>query len=343
MVIIFSLSLSTAPALSETKKSDGAVNYFVEGIKYRGEGKCEEAVKSYQTARKIKQFKADWEYHLAVADCFVALKRYDAAIDAYTRVIDAAKNKAMQAEMYKGRGRAYYFKAVKADKLDKKYIDLAQKDLQDAKALGADISDVENIMSADMEVKPLDTRATESNQLFSSQQVTIIESQDRIIAGEGEYVMYLSAETVIKDKSGRIIPASEIRPGDSVDFTCLTSYRNRADGMLHCSVQAITLNRDASAKVPTAASGEKNKDDSNAFYIKLINQRLDRIDMDIRELREKQEQNKKEAKPVKKAKIKKKKMKRKRPEVKKQQTALPESQKDATQNPDSQGGPSIKP
>lgn len=315
VVIIFGLFLSTAPALSETKKSDGAVNYFVEGIKYRGEGKCEEAVKSYQTARKLKQFKADWEYHLAVADCFVTLKRYDAAIDAYTRVIDAAKNKAMQAEMYKGRGRAYYFKSVGPNSLDKKYMDLAQKDLQDARALGADISDVEKMMAADMGIKPLDAKSAENNQTFPSQSVTIIESPLKMVTGDGEHVLYLSADTVLKDKSGQIINASEIKPGDTIDFSCIASYRNRADGMLHCSVKTITLNRSASPSGASAAdvTGKPQDDADNAFYIKLLGQRLDRIDKDIREIKEKQNKTKKEPPSSGKIKAKKKKTRKPKP------------------------------
>ena len=310
LIAIAVVLVNAFPAFSETKKSDGAVNYFVEGIKYRGEGRCEEAIRSYQAARKLRQFKEDWAYHLAVADCYVALKRYDDAVDAYTRVIEATKNKALQAEMYKGRGRAYYFKAVGPNSLDKKYVGLAQKDLADAKALGADIADVEKIMAADMDIKPLDTGQSEGNQTFSSQPLTIIENANKMITGGGEHVLYLSKETVLKDKSGKAIAASELRPGDTVDFTCITAYRNRADGMLHCSVSAITLKRDASAApaidpVDKAAGG-----DDNSLYIRLLSQRLDRIDKDIREIRERQSQAKKEPSSSAKARLKKKKAKK---------------------------------
>src|SRR5208283_3166474 len=87
-------------------------DFLTDGLKYRGEGNCVESVKSYQMARKLKQFREDWIYNLAVADCFLALKRLDEAIDSYTKVIESTSNRTLQAEMYRGRGRAYYIKSV---------------------------------------------------------------------------------------------------------------------------------------------------------------------------------------------------------------------------------------
>ncbi len=89
---------------ADTKGCDTQnADYLVDGLMYRGEGNCEEAVKSYQMARQLKQFKEDWIYYLAVADCFAGMKRLDEAIDAYTKVIGGTTNRTLQAEMYRGR------------------------------------------------------------------------------------------------------------------------------------------------------------------------------------------------------------------------------------------------
>lgn len=314
LILIASLILVENIALSETKKPEDNVNYFIEGLKHRSEGNCEEAIKSYQMARKSKLFKEDWAYHLAVADCYVALRKYDDAIDAYTKVIDSTKNKSLQAEMYKGRGRAYYFKAVRTADIDKKLIEHAGKDLQDAKKLGAEISDIEKNMAEDIAMKPLNDRAVEESKSASHRIVSIIESANKMVAGDGEYVIYLSGDTVIKDKSGLMIPVSEIKSGDIIDFTFVSSYRNRADGMLHCAVNTITLNRSTSGKAAIPEGAGKIKDDSEtAYYIKMMLQRLDRIDGSLKEIieMEKQNQAKKEIKPVVKPKPKKKKPRKK--------------------------------
>lgn len=297
---IFADCMAASAETKETKKTSETANYFVDGIKYRGEGKCEESIKSYQMARKHKLFKEDWAYHLAVADCYVALKKYDDAIDAYTRVIEGTQNKSLQAEMYKGRGRAYYYKSVGAVNLDRKLIELSKKNLEDAKTLGADISEIEKSMAADMGLKPIDSSSEEEKKAVSSKPVTIVEGQNKMIIGDGEYVIYLSGDTAIKDKNGLMVHPSEIKPGDNIDFTFATSYRSKADGMLHCFVKTVTLKRESTGKVSLADNAGKSKEDADlSFYIKMISQRLDRIDKDIREMNEKQSQvqNKKETQP----------------------------------------------
>src|SRR5208337_296814 len=156
LAVIFFIA-SGAEVFGETvSKQDYTQNsdYLVDGLMYRGEGNCGESLKNYQMARKLKQFKEDWIYYLAVADCFVALKRLDDAIDAYTKVIEATANRSLQAEMYRGRARAYYIKSVKPDGIDLAMVNLAKKDLESAADLGADVSDLKKNIRDDMEIKP---------------------------------------------------------------------------------------------------------------------------------------------------------------------------------------------
>ncbi|MBI3592306.1 MAG: hypothetical protein HY099_02300 [Nitrospirae bacterium] len=302
-VLMYAITAQSPAASAKNKEGDGS-SYLIDGIKYRGEGNCEEAIKSYQTARRLKQFKEDWVYHLAVADCYVALRKYDDAIDAYTKVIDSTKNKALQGEMYRGRGKAYYLKSIRTKDIDKKYLDLARKDLYDAKILGVDVSDIEKSMSADMALKPVAAKSGDESNTVISRQVAVLEGPHKIIAGDGEYVVYISGDTLIKDKSGLIIAASEIKPGDNIDFSYITAYRNRADGMLHASAKTVTLNRDAS-KIGLAEVISKPHDavDTGVLYARIL-QKLDRIDADLKDMKEKQQPIKKE--PPKKSKIKKK-------------------------------------
>ncbi|HEX8949115.1 MAG TPA: tetratricopeptide repeat protein [Dissulfurispiraceae bacterium] len=322
LLTIVLVALSGPRVFAAPNDADTHFNYFVDGIKYRGEGKCEDAIKSYQMARRHKQFKEDWAYHLAVADCYVALKRYDEGIDAYTRVLEGTKNKAMQAEMYKGRGKAYYFKAVGTNTLDKKYLELAQKDLQSAKSLGADVSDIEKSMSADMALKPVDAKATDDSKRVVARPVTIVEGPDKLVIGEGEYVLFLSSDTEMRDKNGQPIAASEIRPGDIVDFTYVTSYLNKADGMLHCSAKSLTLARVVSAKAGAPDNNGKVSDNTaGAVYYREVSQKLDNIEKNLKEMSEKKVRAAKVKPAIKRAKVK-----RKKPKIVKKQEAEKKSE-----------------
>lgn len=257
-------------------------DYLADGLKYRGEGNCGESVNSYQMARKLRQFKEDWIYNLAVADCFVALKRLDDAIDSYTKVIEATANRTLQAEMYRGRARAYYIKSVKPDGIDLSIAALAKKDLENAADLGADVSDLKNNIRDDMEMKTARTFKEGKEEIaITAKPVTVIESPDKIIVGNGEYVIYPSGDTIIKDQQGMSISASDIKPGDIIDFSYTTSYLNKADGMPHLSAKTITLHRDVAPK--PAAVREKVPDTIEM----LIFSKLNMLAGEIRDLNEK--------------------------------------------------------
>ncbi len=260
-------------------------DYLADGLKYRGEGNCGESVKSYQMARKLKQFKEDWIYNLAVADCFVALKRLDDAIDSYTKVIEGTENRILQAQMYKGRARAYYIKAVKPDGIDLKMLDLAKQDIVRAEDLGADVSALKKDIRDEMEIKTAKTFTEGKGEIvITAKPVTVIESPDKIIVGNGEYVLYPYGDTVIKDQQGTSIAVSDIRPGDLIDFSYTMSYRNKADGMLHLSVKTITLHRDVTPKPPAVAAVQEKVPDTIEM---LIFTKLNMLGSEIRDLNEK--------------------------------------------------------
>jgi len=147
---------SSVEVFGETDSKQDCIqnsDYLTDGLKYRGEGNCVESVKSYQMARKLKQFREDWIYNLAVADCFLALKRLDEAIDSYSRVIAATANRTLQAEMYRGRAWAYYLKSVNPHGIDLTMVDLAKKDIESASDLGADVSDLKKNIRDNLEMK----------------------------------------------------------------------------------------------------------------------------------------------------------------------------------------------
>ena len=243
-------------------------DYLVDGLMYRGAGNCGESVKNYEMARKLKQFKEDWIYNLSVADCFVALKRLDDAIDSYTKVIENTSNRSLQAEMYRGRARAYYLKSVKPDGLDLTMVDRAKKDLESAADLGADVSDLRKIIRDEMEIKP--ARAfTEGKEeiVVTDKPVTVVESPDKIIIGNGEYVLYPYGDTIIKDQQGMSISASDIKPGDFIDFSYTMSYLNKADGMPHISAKTITLHRDVAPKPAAVAAVQERVPDTIEMLI----------------------------------------------------------------------------
>jgi tetratricopeptide (TPR) repeat protein len=270
---------------ADTKSNDTQnPDYLVDGLKYRGEGNCEEAVKSYQMARKFKQFKADWIYNLAVADCLVALKRLDEALDSYTKVIEATTNKTLQAEMYRGRATAYYLKAVSINSVDLKTIDLAKKDLDNAINLGADISDLKRTIGVEMEMKPARTDTEEGKSVITGKPVTIIESPNKMIVGDGEYVLYISGDTIIKDQKSMDISASDIKPGDLIDFSFTMSYLSKTDGMTHLSATIITLHRDVTSK--SASADLKESPPLPDVTQMLILSKLNMLTDEIRDLKE---------------------------------------------------------
>ncbi len=262
-----------------------SADYLADGLKYRGEGNCGESVKSYQMARQLKQFKEDWIYNLAVADCLVALKRLDDAIDSYTRVIDGTTNPTLQAEMYRGRARAYYIKSARPDGIDLKIADLAKKDLGSAAALGADVADMQKNMTEEMGMKTVRTATGGKEEIvISARPVTVIESPDKMIIGNGEYVIYPYGDTIIKDQQGTSILASDIKPGDLIDFSYTMSYRNKADGMLHITAKTITLHRDVAPKPAAVAAVPEKVPDTVEM---LIFSKLNMLDSEIKDLNEK--------------------------------------------------------
>ena len=301
--IIVSCGAFSSAADADSNDTKNA-NYLVDGLMYRAEGNCEESVKSYQMARKLKQFQEDWIYDLAVADCLVGLKRLDEAIDSYTRIIEAATNRTLQAEMYRGRAKAYYLKSVRPDTIDPKIMDLAKKDLNSAMNLGADVSDLKMNIKEDMETKTARSEA-EAGNIITGEPVTIIESPWKMIIGDGEYVLYISKDTKIKNQKGMAISASEIKPGDLIDFSFTASYLNKADGMNHLSAKTITLHRDV---VTTPAEEEmKEKPPSHDAVEMLLLSKVNMLADEIKYLGEKlQAATKEPAKPKAKKKVRKK-------------------------------------
>ncbi len=263
--------------------------YFVDGLKYRGEGNCEDAVKSYQIAKELKQFKEDWIYYLAVADCFVALKRLDDAIDAYTKVIDSTQNRTLQKEMYKGRAKAYYLKGARPDTLDMKLVDLARKDMDLARSLGADVSDLEKTIAEDIETKPARADAEEGKIVITDKPVSVVEGPGKLVVGDGDYVLYISRDTRINDQKGMAIQASDIKPGDLIDFSFIMSYRNKADGMTNLTAKTITLHRNAALN----PSVKEERQPSSTEM--LILSELTTLAAEIRDLKENQAMARKEA------------------------------------------------
>lgn len=322
-VLIGIIAVSGLTAYAEDTAGDAPTNYFVEGVKYRGEGNCEKAIESYQMARKEKQFKEEWSYYLAVADCFAALKKFDEAIHAYTRVIESTKNRSLQAEMFKGRGKTYYMKASKTGNAGAAFIELAKKDLKEAKALGADVADIEKNIAADLERKPAEVKTEDLSKAVTNQAVVLVEGPDKIVTGDGEYALHLSNETILKDKDGKIITAGDIRPGDVVDFSYSTSYLNRADGMIHAAATIITVHRSVPAKMTTVEKNKPGFTYESSLAFEKLHQKLEQIDKELKEMKAKQAAPKKEAKPAKKPKTKKKASKQAAAESTKEKAAAP--------------------
>lgn len=278
---------ANASGAADAKDRDAhSADYLVDGLKFRAEGDCPEAVKSYRMARKLDQFREDWIYHLAVADCLVALKQLDDAIDSYSKVIDATSNRTLQGEMHRGRAFAYYLKAVTPEAVDPKMLALARKDLDSAMELGVDVSDIRKNMRDDVEFKH-EKEGMKARSLITGQPVTVIESPNRMIIGDGKYMLYISGDTRINDKKGSEIAASDIKPGDLIDFSYTESYLNKADGMIHASAKTITLLREVEAK-PEPAEAKATQPAQDAAEM-LILSKINMLADEIKELREKQE------------------------------------------------------
>ncbi|MBF0506013.1 MAG: tetratricopeptide repeat protein [Nitrospirae bacterium] len=286
ILAIFFLTASGIEAFGATDIQAGGAQSsynFADGIKYRAEGNCEDAVKSYQMARELRQFKEDWIYYLAIADCLVVLKRFDEAIDAYTRVIASTQNRTLQGEMYKGRARTYYLKAASPDNIDIKIVALAKKDVEHAMGLGVDVSDLEKTIRDDTEAKPARVDAEQGKTVITDKPVTIVERSDKLIIGNGEYVVYVSGDTRINDQKGTAIPPSEIKAGDVIDFSYTMSYQNKADSMTHLSASTILLHRDVA---PKQAGMEERLPNSTEM---LILSQLTTLSAEINNLRARQQ------------------------------------------------------
>jgi tetratricopeptide (TPR) repeat protein len=300
-VLLLSLAiLSSTSVAQEAKPPDSttaaSLNYFVEGNRHRSEGNCEKALESYRKARELNQFRFEWSFHQAVADCYIVLKKYDNAVEAYTKVIEAAGNKALVAEMYRDRGKAYYYKAAQGGELDIKYIDLARKDLREAARSGLDVADLEKTIAADEKNRPHKhaPEITGDSATVTDQKVSVIESPGRIITGAGEYALFITRDTDIQDKDSHKITVAEMRTGDMLDFTYTAGYHNSADNMMHVTAGSITLRR----SVPPE---EIKRNAGNAGWVRQISALEDKIDdlnLTVEELQEElHEQNEIEKKP----------------------------------------------
>ncbi|TAN43678.1 MAG: hypothetical protein EPN22_09640 [Nitrospirae bacterium] len=135
---------------SGSEISASNMNHLAEGNRLKGVGDCSGAVEKYRLAKQQRQFREEWGFYHAAADCYAALRDYDKAIVSYGKVIESTKNRALQGEMYRGRGKAYYLKA-KGKTLDGHYVDLAYKNLAEAKARAVDVADIEREISADID------------------------------------------------------------------------------------------------------------------------------------------------------------------------------------------------
>lgn len=138
------VALSAPPAATAS-----TLNHLAEGNRLKGEGDCAGAVDKYKLAKQHRQFREEWGFYHAAADCYIALRDYDRAIVSYGRVIESTKNRGLQGEMYRSRGKAYYLKA-KGKTLDAYYVALAYKSLAEAKARAVDVTDIEREISSDM-------------------------------------------------------------------------------------------------------------------------------------------------------------------------------------------------
>lgn len=269
----FLLIISSQTAFGEN------ADYLVDGLIYRGEGNCEESLKSYGMARDLNQFKEDWMYNLAVVDCQLGLKKLDAAIDSYTKIIESTSNLALQAEMYKGRARAYFIKSVNPTGIDARTMALSKNDLDNAAKLGADVSDISKDIKKETEIR----RVENDGKTISSKQVIIIEGPGKMVVGDGEYVLYLSPDTKIKDQNGVEVQAADIKPGDMIDFSFNTSYLNKADGMIHMAANTVTLHRAVETKPEAQEKTQTQQPDTTQM---LIISKLDALADEIRELKE---------------------------------------------------------
>ncbi|MCC6346393.1 MAG: hypothetical protein IT388_04325 [Nitrospirales bacterium] len=293
--IVAAVSLSPAISFAQNPAPEDFPSYLAEGNRYRSNGECEKALESYARAREFRQFLPDESYHLAVAYCYVDLKRYDQAIEAYTRAIGGIRNRALLSEIYRSRGKAYYLKAAQGSTLDMACLALAQRDLKEASISGADVADIEISISRDLQVKkPLPASPPgEHRNLVAGREVAVIESRRKMVVGDGEYTLHLSRDTRITDKNAQPLTVFDIRPGDVVDFTYANGYRSAADTMMHVSALTVELHRD----VPLQERAEVEVDRHEEELQRML-QKIDDLERVVEELKEQQEKRGEEAPPV---------------------------------------------
>ena len=140
-----------------------------------------------------------------------------------------------------------------------------------------------------MEMTPVRTDAAEGKTIITGKPVTIIEGPDKMIVGDGEYVVYLSGNTKIEDQKAMDISVSDIKPGDLIDFSFAMSYLSKTDGMTHLSATAITLHRDVAPKpAPAETKADiKEKQPLPDVTQMLILSKLNMLADDIKDLKEK--------------------------------------------------------
>lgn len=299
MLVLFCIaavvSLSPLAVCAKDPAQGDSPNYLAEGNRYRSNGECEKALESYAKARDLRQFLHDESYFLSVADCYVVLRKYDQAIEAYTRAIEGTRNKALLSEMYRNRGRAYYLKAARGATLDMAYLELARRDLREAAVSGADVADIEKSIVRDLKVKKPSPApdSVEHLNTVTGQEVDVIESSRKIVVGGGKYVVHLSRDTRITDKDAHPLTAFDIKPGDVIDFTYANGYRNTADEMMHVSSHTVTLHR----SVPLRERADIEVDRYEEELRKIV-QKIGELEHAIEELREQQEKRVEEAPPA---------------------------------------------
>lgn len=286
-------SLTSAVEQSKPPDSAAPINYFMEGNRYRSDGNCEKALENYRKARELRQFGVEWSFYQAVADCYVALGKYDDAIEAYSRVIESARNKALLAEMYSDRGKTYYLKASRGNELDMRHLVLALKDLKEASYNGADIADLEKAITDDEKRKPAKTIPvmTGDKITVTDRKVEVIESSGRIVTGAGDYALYTTRDTVIRDKDSVKVSPAEIRVGDILDFTYANGYYNYAENMLHISPDTITMHR----SVPPEELKQNDNDRIKDERIADLEEKLDVLNLILDEMREEMQEEKEKA------------------------------------------------
>ncbi|MFO0753992.1 MAG: tetratricopeptide repeat protein [Thermodesulfovibrionales bacterium] len=290
-----SFALNPAPGDAPGSPPNSPPNYLAEGNRYRSNGECEKALENYAKARELRQFLPAESYDLAAAECYIVLKRYDEAVESYTRAIAGTRNRALLSELYRSRGKAYYLKAAQGPALDMAYLALAQRDLKEASASGADVADIEQSIAHDLKVKkPLSAPPPDEHRsTVTGKEVAVIESRRKMVVGDGEYTLHLSRTTRITDRDAQPLTVFDVRPGDIVDFTYSNGYRNAADAMMHVSALTVTLHR--SVPLQERAEGEADRQEEE---LQRMTQRIDDLERAVGDLKEQQEKKEEEKPPA---------------------------------------------